>query len=448
MTPPAQRRRRLRITARLAALTVIALIAALAGADLPALAQGGPEPSAGKVTTWLARLTPDADDTNVRLDAGGLRLDSRATGPASLRSDRPEGMLITAAQPLIQFSSQVVAQVVAEQPASSAVAVDVRGTRGDGSWTEWVPAVGQAPAMLGAAVTTVQARIVLHAAKGGASPVVKSVRLIAKPGVQLLAARPRNARTYQVFATREGLVGTTTANGHLIHERDHFVALPSRRGLAPRGSGDYTVKICAANGRCEWAPVWDVGPWNTTDDYWNASDGRQSWPDLPPGRPEAQAAYEDGYHDGKDQFGRDVRNPAGIDLADGTFFDGLGLHDNSWVTVSYLWVQAGSPAIVQLPILPVRSGPSEKSPIVGLAAQRARLMVECAVTGQRVTGPLGRTDRWLRIGPKQYVPAAQVSADGAQGGADGDGSSGGDKTLANKRDPDIRQVSADRCATP
>jgi hypothetical protein len=293
----------------------------------------------------------------------------------------------------------------------------------------------QTPAALGAAVTGVQARIMLRGADG-ASPVVRSVRLNAIPGLQLLAARPRNARSYRVFATREGLVGAKTANGHVIRERDHFVALPSRRGLSPRGSGDYTVKVCADGGRCEWAPVWDVGPWNTTDDYWNPADVRQSWLDLPRGRPEAHAAHAEGYHDGLDQFGRKVRNPAGIDLADGTFWDGLGLRDNSWVTVTYLWVDGGSPAIVRIPILPVRSGPDEKYPVVGLAAQRAKLMIECAVVGQPVTGSLGRTDRWLRIGPRQFIPAAHVSVL-AVPGVDGAAKAAG-----------AHQVSAQHCATP
>jgi len=431
VAPSTRRYRRVRLTARIAALTVVALLTGLAEADLPALAQGtAPAPASDKVTTWFAGLLPDGDDTNVRYDAGGLRIDSSPAGTASIKSGHPEGMLLTSVQPLSTFSSQIAAEIVAEQPAGSVVAVDVRGTRGDGSWTEWVTTGPQAPAILGAAVTAVQSRVMLRGGQHGASPVVRSVRLTAKSGVQLLAARPRNAPSYQVFATREGLVGATTANGHVIHERDHFVALPSRRGLAPRESGDYTVKVCAANGRCEWAPVWDVGPWNTTDDYWNPADSRQTWPDLPQGRPQAQAAYEDKYHDGQDQFGRQVHNPAGIDLADGTFWDGLGLRDNSWVTVTYLWVDGGSPAIVRLPILPVRSGPGEKYPVVGLAAQRARLMVECAVTGQLVTGSQGSTDRWLRIGPKQFIPAAHVGLGAVPGAAK------------------VQQVSAQRCTNP
>jgi hypothetical protein len=115
------------------------------------------------------------------------------------------------------------------------------------------------------------------------------------------------------------------------------VALPSRRALSPKGTTTYSVKVCADNGKCETAPVWEVGPWNTTDDYWNPPAVRQSWKDLPQGKPQAQAAYQDGYHGGNNGKGDKVKNPAGIDLADGTFWDGLGLTDNAWVTATYLW---------------------------------------------------------------------------------------------------------------
>jgi len=80
--------------------------------------------------------------------------------------------------------------------------------------------------------------------------------------------------------------------------------------------------------------VLDVGPWNTHDDYWNTC--RENFGDLPQGTPEAQAAYTDDYHAGTDSHGRRVRNPAGIDLADGTFAD-LGLSGNAWVSVRFDW---------------------------------------------------------------------------------------------------------------
>jgi len=150
----------------------------------------------------------------------------------------------------------------------------------------------------------------------------------------LLSASPK---TYRVFATREGLVGGKTSNGHVITPRDHFVALPSRRALSPRGTSTNSVRVCADNGRCETAPVWDVGPWNRHDDYWNPPAIRENFKDLPQGMPEAQAAYEKNYNRGKNQHGDTVTNPAGIDLADGTFWDGLGLTNNAWVNVDYLW---------------------------------------------------------------------------------------------------------------
>jgi hypothetical protein len=190
--------------------------------------------------------------------------------------------------------------------------------------------------------TTVQLRLSL-VVSSGIAPTVSAVSVEAaldrSPAAPATAPVHAQAFTYRVFATREGLVGGRTANGHIIVSRDHFVALPSRRGLNPVSGGrDYQVRVCyARTGGCETAPVWDVGPWNTKDDYWNPSATRQMWKDLPQGRPEAQAARLDGYNGGRDQFGRVVANPAGIDLADGTFWDGLGMVDNDWVDVTYLW---------------------------------------------------------------------------------------------------------------
>jgi hypothetical protein len=144
--------------------------------------------------------------------------------------------------------------------------------------------------------------------------------------------------TATVFATREGLVGGTTANGHVIVPNDHFVALPSRRALARNLGYEHMVRL-TYNGRTAVEPVWDIGPWNTRDDYWNPPEIRERFNDLPTGKPEAQAAFLEGYNGGKDERGRTVLNPAGIDLADGTFLDSLGLTNNAYVEVEYLWVE-------------------------------------------------------------------------------------------------------------
>lgn len=158
---------------------------------------------------------------------------------------------------------------------------------------------------------------------------------------------PEAAYTLTIYATREGLVGGTTANGHVIKERDHFAALPSTRVLCSKGGYEYQVRL-EHNGYTETVPVWDIGPWNIHDNYWDPeqdrqiyeylSDGGQSG-GLGRGLPEAQAAYQDDFNDGYDEYGRKVANPAGIDLADGTFWDALQMNDNAWIEVSYLWIE-------------------------------------------------------------------------------------------------------------
>ncbi|GAB7049686.1 hypothetical protein [Catenuloplanes indicus] len=224
-----------------------------------------------------------------------------------------------------------------------------------------------------------------------------------------VAAATKKPLSYRVFATREGLVGGVTANGHVIVERDHFVALPSRLGLSSFGGGERSVRVCAGNGRCAYAPVWDVGPWNTTDDYWNAP--RQTWAGLQRGRPQAQAAYETGYNGGRDQFARDVLNPAGIDLADGTFWDALRLTDNAWVSVDFLWTGGGRQGTVVTGGGPVRlrAGASGTSAEVGMAGERAQLPIQCQKRGQKVAGTVRTTNLWDRVAPGTYVSHAYVS---------------------------------------
>jgi hypothetical protein len=146
-------------------------------------------------------------------------------------------------------------------------------------------------------------------------------------------ARP-SAPTFTIFATRQGLVGRRTANGHRIQPRDRFVALPSWRVLSSRGGSEFQVRV-TYKGRTTVLPVWDVGPWNTHDDYWNPN---RRYSDLPQGLPMAQAAYEQGYNNGRDGFGRRIRLPNGIDIADGAFWDDLGMSHSDWVQVTFLWL--------------------------------------------------------------------------------------------------------------
>jgi hypothetical protein len=117
---------------------------------------------------------------------------------------------------------------------------------------------------------------------------------------------------FNVIASREGLVGGTTFCGHVIEANDHFVALPAS-GLCGRG-----VRLAyGANRRNEivsdrgpWCPHSSPTPGNPCvcgeDPYWQTS-----------GIPYAQNAQCSSNH-------------AGIDLADGTFYD-LGLTGNAYI---------------------------------------------------------------------------------------------------------------------
>lgn len=310
-------------------LCTLLLVAALATALSPA----APVRAAGNGSiTWQEDLrAPGGHRVNLVTAPRGLSLASR-----SERLTVPGRGSYTAPPRRLEHQvDRLRSEVGGEVPAGASVSVDVRGRAAGGPWTEW----RTTPARLLRPVDEVQVRLVLIAAPGGATPVVSGLRMTAGGPEHGTTVPREEPLSFRAFATREGLVGYRTANGHVITEGDHFVSLPSGRALNPDdASADYEVKVCSdRTGRCETAPVWDVGPWNTRDDYWNAPDVREMWNDLDQGLPEAQAALLDGYNGGRDEFGREVANPAGIDLADGTFFDGLGLPDNDWIDVTYLW---------------------------------------------------------------------------------------------------------------
>ncbi|RQW95855.1 hypothetical protein [Micromonospora inaquosa] len=409
MTRPRCRIPSVALIATLALLLTAALLPATG--NVPAAPAGAPialVAAAPGDERWSADLTiVDRDDVNVRRTAAGLRLrEARSTGRGarSPHSAVAEGMLLTAPRTLARPATRVRAEINAAIPAGATVEAQVRGWRAAG-WTEW----RAAGAVFDRPVLRVQTRVVLTAPNGGATATVRGVRLTADANAAVSAATP--GRTYRVYATRIGLVGELTANGRTVQTRDHFAALPSRRGLSPLNTGDYTVRVCTTSGsRCEYAPVWDVGPWNTRDDYWNPSSVRENWKNLPQGRPEAQAAYQTGYNGGRDQFGRTVLNPAGIDLADGTFWDGLRLTTNAWVDVAYLWTGGGPRGVVGDGPLNIRTGASTSYAVRGLAAQLAHVPIQCYVTGQSVAGPYRTTTRWNRLASGQYVSHAYISS--------------------------------------
>ena len=178
--------------------------------------------------------------------------------------------------------------------------------------------------------------------------------------------------THRVFATRYDPHVQGAIEVAVPDKCAKFAALGQSTNLrnfnCPAGYAlglDYRVVITRENGQSATFPVLEVGPWNLDDNYWAAPNSprpRRMFTDLPPGLPEAQAAFQNGYNTqanckeldsetptsrtaGADQFGRCVLNPAGIDLSTAAAAQlGMG---NEYVTVTFLWERL-APVVVAM----------------------------------------------------------------------------------------------------
>jgi hypothetical protein len=272
-------------------------------------------------------------------DDGALVL----SGEPAAWSDHPftvAGSLVGAVQALPAPAIRLSATWTGEAPAGTAVRLEVRGLDDQGA-LPWVETPGDGSVVrLEGPVATVQYRLTLLAMDASSGPVVRDVQVAAVEPAEtvepvLAAAQAGSAPGFRLYATRIGLIGRTTANGTVIAPEDRFVALPSRRVLAAKGGREYEVRV-EYKGRSITVPVWDIGPWNVRDNYWEAPARRDMWNDLPAGRPQSVAAYFDAYHGGRDGFGRRVLSPAAIDLSDAAFYD-LGMTNADWVQATMLW---------------------------------------------------------------------------------------------------------------
>ncbi|MGI9023745.1 MAG: RICIN domain-containing protein [Acidimicrobiales bacterium] len=176
---------------------------------------------------------------------------------------------------------------------------------------------------------------------------------------------PQQFTSARVFATQYHPNTPGSVEVALPDKCAKFAALRNTAALAQYACGpgyglglDYRVVVTRDNGTQAVIPLKDSGPWNIDDNYWDFGPGsprpRRFGAGLPPGVPEAQAAFANGYNwsdncgdlnrqptgrgGGTDQFGRCVLNPAGIDLSMAAVSQlGLGVGQNEWVTVTYLW---------------------------------------------------------------------------------------------------------------
>jgi uncharacterized protein YgiM (DUF1202 family) len=167
-----------------------------------------------------------------------------------------------------------------------------------------------------------------------------------------------------VFGTpRDGLIGRQTASGYRLRGNDRLVALPActqsscpwlsfnervprwgkQTRCAERDGKCWVEIISPETGRCVVAPVLDVGPLFTNDNWWASSRDRTY--KLARGRPAADVVARNGdvgFGRGASNIGFNVRRAgysAGIDMAQGTWRDlglggGKGLHP---LRVRLLW---------------------------------------------------------------------------------------------------------------
>ncbi len=149
-----------------------------------------------------------------------------------------------------------------------------------------------------------------------------------------IAQEAQEAPEIQISGKGRGVVCRVYATQYNGYTRSE-VALPHK---SLKFKGGYTVGIRRGNHATK-ARVKEVGPWNIRDNYWQSGKKRDMWGNLKRCTPEAQAAYFDNYNRGKDQFGRKVLNPAGVDLTPRVAGRlGLKRYQNAWVYVRLPWV--------------------------------------------------------------------------------------------------------------
>lgn len=312
-------------------------------------------PAHAQQPSWIA-----ADSIGINVSDDKLILGSDAA-PAHPAYGQFQRFGLFDAQPqAITPTNQVRVTWSATIPADAHVRVDLRGF--GNRWSDWTLNVQSGELVqLRQTSSMIQYRVTLLA--NTTSPQVTLVQLEPQPSersIQTVEAEAV-APTYHIRATRMGLVGDRTANGHIIQPNDWFVSLPSFRSLSSRGGNEYMARL-SANGKSIVVPVWEVGPWNIHDDYWNVD--RERFADLPVGYPEDHAAYYDGYNDGWAEKGR-VRFPTAADVGDGAWV-ALGIpfnEEQGELDITFLWLGSDPGANPEpLPVGTTTPKPSESTP--------------------------------------------------------------------------------------
>lgn len=281
-------------------------------------------------------LNATTQDIDIAAD-GTLRLATTAqSAPPTYGSFQRFGLYDSATSSFSQPFNRITTRYTRTAGADSRVRVDVRASRDLKQWSEWqLDVANGAVVTFGSRMLAAQYRVVILS-NSATSPTVSAISLTPQSGGFSIQSNDQTAvaPTYRLRATRQGMVGGRTANGHIIQPNDFFVSLPSARALSSRDGNEYLVRL-SANGRSVVVPVWDNGPWNYHDDYWNKN--RETYRDLPVGWPEDHAAYYENYNGGSSERGK-VRFPSAVDIGDGAYW-ALGLAgEQAVVDVTFLWL--------------------------------------------------------------------------------------------------------------
>ncbi|MBC8076006.1 MAG: hypothetical protein H7Y32_08025, partial [Chloroflexales bacterium] len=286
-------------------------------------------PQAGHASPAASHTAQTSQLDGVALDAlGQLSLAATAPTPPQALSSNPSfqryGVFLAEPRAIARPTGSFRVRWDADIPAGTALRVDVRASADGRRWTSWESDVANdATLRFAVAAASMQYRATLLGSRL-ASPLLRQIDIapLAEPAsYRAQSVQPQPAPTYKVRATRMGMVGGRTANGHIIRPRDHYVSLPSWKSLSSRGGYEYQVRI-TYRGRSSVAPVWDVGPWNVHDNYWDAQ--RERFRDLRRGWPQDHAAFYEGYNGRRAEKGY-VRFPTAVDIGDGVWWDDLGI---------------------------------------------------------------------------------------------------------------------------
>ncbi len=310
-------------------------------------------PSASAQHALEAGDTQDIEATS----QGTLRLaPTAAKAPQTYGSFQRFGLYDSSSTSFSRSFNQLRVTYRRTLPAATRARVDVRASSDRVRWSEWqLDVVNGATVRFQEPMTWVQYRVILLS-NSAKSPTVGPVTFApsSRGFMTQSAPAPSVAPTYRLRVTRQGMVGGRTANGHIIKPNDFFVSLPSGRALSRRGGNEYQVRL-SANGKSVVVPVWDNGPWNHHDDYWN--ENRERYRDLPVGWPQDHAAYYEKHNKGHAEKGY-VRFPTAVDIGDGAYW-ALGLAGaQATVDVTFLWLGSDPGANPK----PLNRAPSERAP--------------------------------------------------------------------------------------